>query len=188
MTPSRHIVGMAILLSALSAPALGQDVSSIEPGDTVRLIAKRVSGVHIVLQNSGSALDLRDRREVVQTVPLADVRRLERLDGRTSWGGAIQGGALGLLAGAVLGAGIGHLADDPGAFLPGWFAGGALSAIAGTVTGAIKGAKRGAPRWRAVKLTARYRAMSVSAATSPEAEAPCFTASTSFSTGSPSSE
>jgi hypothetical protein len=155
MTCSTRIAGIAFLLAALSAPALGQDVASIQPGDTVRLLAGRVSGVHVVLQNSGFALELRDRRDVVRTVPMADMRRLERLEGRTASGGALQGAAVGLIAGVALGAVLGNSADDPNAMIPGSVVGASFGGLAGTLGGALIGAARGAPRWRAVRPASR---------------------------------
>jgi hypothetical protein len=155
MQTSSRLGILAIAIATLAGPVHGQDLSAIHPGDTIRVTGRGVSGIHTVLASSGTVLDLRDRKGGLQSVPTSDLRRVERLDGRSRAGGMVYGGFLGLAGGALVGAGVGHLLDDPDAYFPGALVGAVFGGLGGLVTGAKVGGRRGTPRWRPVKLAPR---------------------------------
>jgi uncharacterized membrane protein YeaQ/YmgE (transglycosylase-associated protein family) len=150
-----RLTALAAVLASLAGPAQAQHPSTIHPGDTIRVTGRDISGIHTVLAASDSALDLRNRKGELRSVPTSDLRRVERLEGRSKFGGMVHDGILGLFGGAVVGAGLGHLADDPDAFLPGAFVGAVIGAAGGLVAGVKVGGRRGLPRWRPVKLASR---------------------------------
>jgi hypothetical protein len=162
------LAGASILLLAAAAPAAAQPTPPAPPRldrDAVVRVDWPAGGPLPerlwVAGQRGDTLDLyqRGRPEMVWSVPLADVRRLDVSRGhRSRAGGAGKGALIGLAVGAAATGAIYFAASarEPGctecyAGLVTFFLGGATTA-ATTVLGAIIGYARAGDRWERVRL------------------------------------
>ncbi len=163
----RKARSMGVILALLPLASLGaQEISDkITPGTRVRVSAPAVAKNRIV----GTVVSVDSTRIVLQatpstdhqppplTVPWAAMQRLELSQGRKWSGGRTAAGAgIGLLAGALVGAGIGAVAPSPSFDEDD---GQAVSALVGGIVGAGSGLVLGAiigalphERWQMVPL------------------------------------
>ena len=150
-------IALLLLLSLPAAPGSAQSVLELRPGDTIRIAQTGTLATQgILLQVSGSAIsfELRTTADTL-TLPLSSLARLDVARGRATNGKAVvQGVGLGLLLGALTGAGWEFVAAKRGE--GGLDVGRAVAAggVGGLLVGAITGIVRPITRWVPVRVPA----------------------------------
>ena len=147
MRPALMLVAIAVVVPA---PLLAQQATPLPPGAQIRVTAsqtlpRREVGSFTAARND--TLWMQARRGDQVAIPLATVERLEMSAGRPRLKWALIGGAVGLLAGGVLGGRAGAEDDITGT---GAAAGFTVGALQGVVLGATVGGLAAPRRWRVV--------------------------------------
>ena len=157
--PSARITGLAAIVAlslSLSACASAQPptLGDITPGTELRLtsrtVADTVENVRLIRQVNGSIDVSTSTGSPPQRIPLADLERLEVVDGRSLYPatlvGASAGGLGGLIAGMICSSNCAHGSSGSRIYAP-------LVGIGiGSLIGAIIGAIRAPPRWVRVRI------------------------------------
>ena len=147
MRPALLLVAIALVAPA---PLLAQQATPLPPGAKIRVTAtqtlpRREVGSFTAARNDTLWMQAGSSNQVA--VPLATVERLEVSAGRARLKWALIGGAVGLLAGGVLGGRAGAEDDFTGT---GAAAGFTVGALQGVVLGAAVGGLAAPRRWRVV--------------------------------------
>lgn len=146
----RVVLMLVAIALVVPAPLLAQQDTPLAPGAKIRVTASRA----LPRREVGSFTAARNDTLWMQggssdqvAVPLATVERLEVSAGRARLKWALIGGAVGLLAGGVIGGRAGAEDDITGT---GAAAGFTVGALQGVVIGAAVGGLAAPRRWRLV--------------------------------------
>lgn len=164
MKTSRVASSSGLLLVVLAANLSAQDELPLELGDRVRISAPTIQhdpfvGTVVSMDVESWSLDVEGRTELL-VLPLNDMKKLEVSHGSTSRAGrgAIIGGSIGFVVGAVLGYGlieVVNLSNESGGDVSsvlGAAVGGVIVALPGAGIGALIGSLNKVDRWEDVPL------------------------------------